>query len=248
MKVPIVRCSGAWLVLAVAALCWSGAATPVAAQCATFPAGYVPFTQIYKSYPVSPGSLVVGAMTLASYSQLSSVPLPSAIGQTFCAPIQLAPNSWVIAYVPTAEERFGDFSYYLSVSPYTQLFDPVSGAPFLNNQIPPSRLPGALPGVFAWHILGPAPGPSATTQAIISRVNFLYSQGALNSGQDNSLVKELQKAFDMISAGKISGAVGNLQSFITEVQDLESSGVLTTSQATTLIYEADIVIAELSEL
>lgn len=236
----IVRCSGAWLVLTVAALCWSGAATRAAAQCATFPSGYVPFTQVYATYPTNPGSIVVGAMTTASYSGLSSVPLPSFPGQTFCVPIQLAPGIYVIAYVPTAAERVGDFFYYLEISPPTQLLDPFSGFPYLNNQIPPST------NVFAWHIVGPVPGPLDTTQAIISRVNALYSQGVLNSGQDNSLVKELQKAVDMMNAGKINGAIGNLQSFIGEVQDLESSGVLTSNQATVLIYVANTVIAELT--
>ncbi len=246
MKMPIVRCSGAWFVLTVAAFCRSGAATPAAAQCATFPSGYVPFTQVYATYPTSPGSIVVGAMTTASYSGLSSVPLPSAPGQTFCVPIQLAPGIYVIAYVPTAAERIGDFSYYLQVPPYTQLLDPLSGALFPNDQIPPGRLPGVLPGVFAWHIAGPALAPPGATQAIISRVNALYSQGVLNFGQDNSLVKHLQKAIDMMNAGKIDGAIGNLRGLTGEVQDLESSGVLTSEQATVLIGAADTVIAELT--
>ena len=241
MKMRIGRCSGAWLVLTVAALCGTGAATRAAAQCATFPSGYVPFTQIYATYPANPGSIVVGAMTTASYSEFSSVPLPAFPGQTFCVPIQLAPGSYVLAYVPTASERLGDFSYYLLVPPGTQLFDPLSGAPYLENHIPLGS------GVFAWHILGPALGPSDATQAIISRVNALYSQGVLNSGQDNSLVKELQKALEMMNAGKINGAIGNLQSFIGEVQDLESSGVLTSDQATVLIYVANTVIGELTE-
>ena len=239
MKMPIVRYSGRWLVLALAALCCGGVATRAAAQCATFPSGYVPFTQTYATYPTSPGSIVVGAITASGYGGLSSVPLPAFPGQTFCAPIQLAPNIWVIAYVPTAAERFGDFSAYL---PGTQLYDPVGGAPYPGNQILPSS------GVFAWHILGPALGPSAIAQAIISRVNTLYSQDVLNSGQDNSLVQQLQKATEMINAGKINGAIGNLQSFISEVQDLEGSGVLTSAQASVLIYEANVAIAELSEL
>ena len=238
MKTPTVRCSGAWLVLTVTAFCWSGAATPAAAQCATFPPGYVPFTQDYATYPANPGSIVVGAMTTASYSEISSVPLPTFPGQTFCVPIQLAPGIYVVAYVPTAAERFGNFSSYL---PSTQLFDPISGTPYLENQIPLGS------GVFAWHIAGPALAPPDETQAIINRVNVLYSQGVLNSGQDNSLVKELQKAIEMMNAGKINGAIGNLQSLITEVQDLESSGVLTSDQATVLLHAANTVIAELTE-
>jgi len=241
MKMLIVRCSGAWLVLTVAALCWGGAATRAAAQCATFPSGYVPFTQVYATYPANPGSIVVGAMTTASYNDFSSVPLPAFPGQTFCAPIQLAPGIYVTAYVPTAAERLGDFSSYLMVPPYTQLLDPVSGAPYFDNRIPLGS------GVFAWHIVGPALAPPGETQAIISRVNALYSQGSLNFGQDNSLVKQLHKAVEMMNAGKINGAIGNLQSVISEVQDLESSGVLTSDQATVLVNAANTVIAELTE-
>ena len=245
MKMQIERCSGALLAFTAAALCWSGTATQAAAQqCAVFPSGYVPFTQVYTTqfYPVNPGFIAVGAMTSASYSEmLSSVPLPSSQGQTFCFPIQLAPNDWVIAYVPTAAERLGDFSYFLSVQPSTQLYDPLNGNLLLNNQFPPDS------GFFFWHVAAQAQSPSATTLAMISRVNALYSQGLLNSGQDNSLVKELQKAFDMMNSGKINGAIGNLESFISEVQDLESSGALTSDQATVLIHAADIVIAELTE-
>ncbi len=238
MKMRIVRRSGAWFVLTVASLCWSGAATQAAAQCATFPTGYVPFTQVYATYPVSPGSLVVGAMTSASYvEQLSSLPLPSSPGQTFCVPIQLAPGFWVIAYVPTASERLGNFSAYV---PYASLVDPLNDAPYPNDSIPPGP-------VFAWHIAGPALAPPDETRAIISRVNALHSLGVLNSGQDNSLVKELEKAVEMMNAGKVNGAIGILQSSISEVQDLERSGVLTSDQATVMVNGANTVIAELTE-
>lgn len=241
MKMPIVRYSGPWLVFALAALCSGSAATRAAAQCATFPSGYVPFTQIYATYPANPGSIVVGAMTAAGYGGLSAVPLPSSIGQTFCAPVQLAPGYWVVAYVPTVAERIGDFSAYLLTPPGTQLYDPFNGAPYIDNRISPDS------GVFAWHIAGPALAPSAETQAIMSRVNALYSQGVLNSGQENSLARQLQNALNMMNAGKVNGATGILQSFISEVQDLESSGVLASNQATILINAANTVIAELAE-
>lgn len=242
MRMRIGWCSGTWVVLTVAVLCWSGAATRAAAQCATFPSGYVPFTQVYESYPASSGSIVVGAITAASYSELSSsLPLPSFPNQTFCVPIQLAPGFYVTAYVPTAAERLGNFSAYLAAPPNTQLYNPVGGAPYNDNQIPLGS------GVFAWHIVGPALAPPNLTEAIMSRVNALYSQGVLNHGQDNSQVKELQHAIDMMNAGKTNGAIGNLQSYISEVQDLESSGVLTSDQATVLINAANTAIAELTD-
>jgi uncharacterized repeat protein (TIGR03803 family) len=69
---------------------------------------------------------------------------------------------------------------------------------------------------------------------MVSQVEAL----GLNNGQTNSLVKELQKAASMISVGKINGAIGNLETFIAEVNDLASSGVLSAQEASFLIGEA----------
>lgn len=231
------RISRAWFVLAVTAFCCAGSASRASAQCASFPSGYIPFTQVYAIYPANPGSIVVGAMTTASYDQLSSVPLPTISGQTFCVVIQLAPGFFVTAYVPTVSERFGDFSAYL---PGTELLDPINDSPYPNNLIPPQS------GVFAWHIVGPALPPVALAQAVIAQVNALNSQAVLNSGQDNSLVTQLQNSVKMINAGKIHGAIGILQSFISEVQDLEKSGVLTLAQASALINAANSMIVQLA--
>jgi hypothetical protein len=49
-----------------------------------------------------------------------------------------------------------------------------------------------------------------------------------------------------MNAGKNAGAIGNLDSFISEVNDLLSSGVLPPSQAASLISAAKSVIARLS--
>jgi Concanavalin A-like lectin/glucanases superfamily/FG-GAP-like repeat/HYDIN/CFA65/VesB-like, Ig-like domain/Abnormal spindle-like microcephaly-assoc'd, ASPM-SPD-2-Hydin/FIMAH domain/NHL repeat len=87
--------------------------------------------------------------------------------------------------------------------------------------------------------------PQQVTQDNINQVNALYSQGVISSGQENSLVKELQKAIDMMNKGKINGAISNLEDFISEVNDLLNSGVLTSDQASSLINAANAVIAEL---
>lgn len=92
------------------------------------------------------------------------------------------------------------------------------------------------------------PTPQQGAQSLISQVNALYSQGVLNSGQDNSLVTELQHAIAMMNAGKINGAIGNLQSFITEVNDLSSSGVLSPAQAQALISDANNIIEQLQSI
>lgn len=88
--------------------------------------------------------------------------------------------------------------------------------------------------------------PQQATQSIINSVNALHSQGVLNGGQDNSLVKELQQAIKLMNAGKNAGAIQNLDLFISEVKDLLSSGVLSPSQGGTLISAAESVIARLS--
>ena len=237
----ILQLSRAWLALIVVVLWCGGGATRAAAVCETFPSGYIPFTQIYTTYNLNPGYLVMGAMNVQSYGEMTSLPLPSATDEMFCGPVQLAPGDYYYAYVPTASERQGDFTAYLP----TELLNPFTGNPFPFANILP---PDAIGAYFPWHVVGPAPPPSYFTQLIINEVNALYSQSppVLNSGQYNSLVKELQHAIQMMSAGKIAGAVGNLKSFISEIQDLESSSVLTYEQATALINAANNVIVELT--
>ncbi len=88
--------------------------------------------------------------------------------------------------------------------------------------------------------------PQQATQAIVNPVNALFAQGVLNGGQDNSLVRHLQQAINLMNAGKNAGAIGNLDSFISEVNDLLSSGVLSPSQAASLVGAAETVIAALS--
>ena len=87
--------------------------------------------------------------------------------------------------------------------------------------------------------------PQDATGTIANSVNVLFSQGVINGGQDNSLVVQLQHAISMMNAGKDAGAIGNLDSFISEVNDLLSSGVLSPSQAASLISAAQSVIAAL---
>lgn len=76
-------------------------------------------------------------------------------------------------------------------------------------------------------------------------MNSLFSQGIINGGQDNSLVVQRQHAITMMNAGKNAGAIGNLDFFISEVNDLLSSGALSPSQAASLTSAAQSVIAAL---
>lgn len=56
---------------------------------------------------------------------------------------------------------------------------------------------------------------------------------------------KLQHAIDLMNTGNDAAAIGNLNAFIGEVNDLLSSGVLSASQAASLISAAESVIAAL---
>lgn len=89
-------------------------------------------------------------------------------------------------------------------------------------------------------------GTSLTAQSYIQSIMVPQVESlGLNGGQTNSLVKELSDAIRMIGQGKINGAIGNLESFISEVNDLYNSGVLSRTEATTLIRDANSVIKSL---
>src|SRR6185503_12116457 len=84
----------------------------LAQTCAPFPAGVVPFGTIhYISAPdAQEDRLVVGEM--AGRIKVGQIPLPSFPNQKFCGSVQLAPGLFVEAYVPTQQERSGDFSSF----------------------------------------------------------------------------------------------------------------------------------------
>jgi uncharacterized repeat protein (TIGR03803 family) len=88
--------------------------------------------------------------------------------------------------------------------------------------------------------------PQQATQAIIDAANALFAQGVLNKGQDNSLVKKLQHAINLMNAADNADAIDNLNAFINEVNGLLSAGIVSSSQAASLINAAQNVIARLS--
>ena len=121
------------------------------------PSNYVPFSSIY--YISAPGTtgdlLVVGSMTQANFGALSAYPTPNNTNQQFCNPITLAPGIVANAYVPTAQERTGDFGSAFS----SVLFNPniCDGcAVFSGGTIPINP----WPGVFALRIPPTQPGPT----------------------------------------------------------------------------------------
>jgi hypothetical protein len=85
-------------------------------------------------------------MSLEIFSVLQSqqMPLPSAPNQQFCGSLQMAPDPYAQAYVPTAAERGGDFRDFdgLLLDPLMATFSNPRGYPFAGGIIPMSRLPG----------------------------------------------------------------------------------------------------------
>lgn len=108
----------------------------------TFPAGYMPFVEMSSiAGPDSSGDyVVVGEMTPQSFATMISLAEPDTVTRkVYCGPVQIAPGLTVIAYVPTALERGGNFSTFTS-----PIIDPDSGGPFPGNVIPASRQPAYL--------------------------------------------------------------------------------------------------------
>ncbi len=82
------------------------------AQCLEFSTSTIPFSKIYYISDEDGYSMVVGK-TNANFFQ--SVPLPTVPDhQLFCNWLQLAPGVFASAFVPTANERLGDFSSLLT--------------------------------------------------------------------------------------------------------------------------------------
>src|SRR5262245_28997659 len=110
------------------------------------PSGYVPFSDVYYTSAANAGGdrVVVGKSTVELFQQMRSLPMPEAPNQRFCEPVQLASTLFAIAYVPTPQERNGDFSPFAGL-----LIDPLANQPFPGGIIPANR-PG---GIFAWRIV-----------------------------------------------------------------------------------------------
>ncbi len=106
------------------------------------PSSPLPFSQIHSvSAPNANGDhLVVGQTTI---QQVFSFPLAATTNQQFCQPLRLASNLLATAYVPTQNERNGDFSSFAGL-----LIDPLANLPFPGGIIPANR----VGGIYAWRI------------------------------------------------------------------------------------------------
>jgi len=105
----------------------------------TFPANYMPFTQIFSiAGPDATGDyVVVGEMSPASFQTFLTLQEPDTTARKiYTNPIQIGPGLSVYAYVPNNLERGGNFSNFNAA-----LIDPTTGGPFAGNLIPTSEQP-----------------------------------------------------------------------------------------------------------
>ncbi len=143
-------------------------------SCMPLTVNAVPFSNVYSvAGPNQAGDLlVVGAPNAGLAEFLASFPLPSVPGgnHQICNPVQLAPGLYANAYVPTSQERTGDFSAFGA-----PLLDPASGAPFPGGIIPPGRSdPSGANPVFAWRIASLASGSDTLHTNLVLAKDLAY--------------------------------------------------------------------------
>lgn len=87
--------------------------------------------------------------------------------------------------------------------------------------------------------------PADQIDATMSSVQDLVTSGSLNSGQGNSLTKQLAQALKQLSKGKDLQAINMLLALIDHTNDLVSDGVLTPSEGQNLINQANALITQI---
>lgn len=137
-----------------------------------FPLTTSPFTTVsYTSGADAYGDqLVVGILADPHLldEPTNTVPLPTAPNEQYSDQVELGPDTYANAYVPTKEERNGNFPTFegLLVSPYTN-------QPYEGGTIPGTDL---AKGVFAWRV------SSAEVHTILTLANALaytYDRGSI---------------------------------------------------------------------
>ena len=146
---------------------------PPKEQCVPFKSKVVPFSNIfYVSDANAAGDrLVVAPMSQQTKDALDQLSLPTAPNQQYCEPVELAPALFVDAYVPTDEERRGNFSAFegLLIDPYDS-----SETPFPKGVIPTARMdPTNEEAVFAWRIKNNSESPH-TTMLLANKLAYSY--------------------------------------------------------------------------
>ena len=176
----------------------------LAFACQNFPSTFVPFATIaYVTAPNTVGDrLVVGALADPSTQQITAnIPLPLALNDIYCAPVQLGPkNFYANVYVPTTAERSGTFSAFAGL-----LLDPVNNQPFPGGVIPLSR----LGSVYAWRIAAPSPLTIVTSSLPSATAGVVYVATMQGSGGNPPYTWSatgLPTGLSLSSAGIFSGS------------------------------------------
>ncbi|UCC60306.1 MAG: right-handed parallel beta-helix repeat-containing protein [Dehalococcoidia bacterium] len=86
------------------------------------------------------------------------------------------------------------------------------------------------------------PPPEDQIEDVISEVEDLVSDGALNKGQGNALVSKLESALSALSKGNIGAAVNKLQAFINQVNAYQEADILIKEDADSLRQAVEDVI------
>ncbi|HSZ02869.1 MAG TPA: putative baseplate assembly protein [Terriglobales bacterium] len=130
--------------------------------CATFPAGLIPFSQIYYTTDANTQGdrLVVGALAvpLATLNHLQA----SFPNQQYCDQVQLAQGTYVSAYVPTSAQLQGEFPEFEGL-----LVDPSTLQPYPKGQLSPKE----VGDVFAWRI---STQPVHTILTLANKLAYTY--------------------------------------------------------------------------
>jgi hypothetical protein len=166
------------------------------AQCVAFPPGVVPFSQYYYTTEANAvgDRLVVGLLGVS----LDLIPLPSAENQQYCDQVQIAPDIYASAYVPTPAERGGDFSDFggLLIDPNTKL--PVPGG--ILKPVGPGQ-------IFAWRI---------TTQPVHTALTLAHELAYTYDSATVTIYGNVVKATHGQTTGEVLGngdASQSLQEF-----------------------------------
>jgi uncharacterized protein (TIGR03437 family) len=176
---------------------------PICKPNSVLPSGFRPFSQVYYLTGANAGGdrLVAGVMPLAQQQLLNAVPLPDQLNQRFCDPVELAPGLLAIAYVPTANERSGDFNSFAGL-----LLDPANNyQPFAGGVIPANRLGDP----HGWRIVNQVGGPASVNAASYSAVALASESIAAAFGA--RLATEIQVAASLPLPTTLAGTTVKLR-------------------------------------
>jgi hypothetical protein len=129
-------------------------------QCVSFPSKVIPFSDVlYITDPNGANDrLVVGTLSKQGLELIKRLSPPGPDNQQYCEPVELAPGLFVDAYVPTLEEKKGNFAGFTSL-----LKSPNPGAPGGANDN----------SVFGWRIKQASEAPHTTLQ-LANKLAYSY--------------------------------------------------------------------------